>query len=348
VTDSPQSIGHLAVAAPRWVGDLVMATPVLEAALGAAHVARTTILVREALVALLHGSPVEPHLWPTGGRGGERAALRELRPDAVLLLSNSFGTAWRAWLARVPVRAGTSLRGRRAFLTHAVVPPLRDGRRAPVPTAHLQRDVAGLLGVQPADLHPRLYVGEDERAASVERLAALGLEPGAGYVVCTPGAAFGAAKLWPVERFAAALDELHERHGWRGVVSGGPQEGALIGAVADHARHDVLSLAGSPGDLASLKALIAGARLLLVGDSGPRWIAAAFDVPCVSIMGPNVPELTATSLEHCEIVRVEDLDCSPCARRTCPLGHHRCMRDIGVERVVAAAERALASHAVPA
>jgi heptosyltransferase-2 len=339
-------IEHLAIAAPRWVGDLVMSTPVLEAALETEHVTRTTVLVRGSLVPLLAGSPVAPHIRPIEGRRSERAALRELRPDAVLLLSNSFGTAWRAWLARVPLRVGSSLRGRRALLTHAVVPPVRAGRRAPVPTAHLQRDVAGLLGVQPPDLHPRLYASEAERAASAERLAALGLEPGAGYVVCTPGAAFGAAKLWPVERFAAALDQLHETHGWRAVVSGAPKEDALVEAVARSTRHGALSLAGTSRDLASLKALIADARLLLVGDSGPRWIAAAFDVPCVSIMGPNVPELTATSLEHCEVVRVEDLDCSPCARRTCPLGHHRCMQDIDAGQVVAAAERVLAGAPV--
>jgi ADP-heptose:LPS heptosyltransferase len=52
------------------------------------------------------------------------------------------------------------------------------------------------------------------------------------YVMCCPGAAFGAAKLWPPERFAAALDRLHELHGWRGVVSGGPGEEALMEAVA--------------------------------------------------------------------------------------------------------------------
>ena len=71
-------------------------------------------------------------------------------------------------------------------------------------------------------------------------------------------------------------------------------------------------------------------------------MAAAFDVPCVSIMGPNVPELTASSLECCEVVRVEGLACSPCAERRCPLGHHRCMLEIGPEQVVAAAERLLA------
>ena len=81
-----------------------------------------------------------------------------------------------------------------------------------------------------------------------------------------------------------------------------------------------------------------------MGDSGPRWYAAAFDVPCVTIMGPNFPELTATSLEHCTVVRSAPLECQPCIQRTCPLGHHRCMQDIPVASVVEAAVERLRLH----
>jgi heptosyltransferase-2 len=258
-------------------------------------------------------------------------------PDAVLLLSNSFGAALRAWRARVPIRAGVALSGRRALLTHALVPPTRDGRRVPIPTAHLLRDVAGLLGILVPDLHPRLDVRAELVAEERARLARLGVDLERGYVVCCPGAAFGAAKLWPPERFAAVLDALYLERGWRGVVTGGPGEEALVGAVAAASTRGAISLASEPRDLERLKALVRDARLLLVGDSGPRWYAAAFDVPCVSVMGPNFPELTATSLEHARILRVEGLECSPCLERVCPLGHHRCMRDLGSDRVLAAA-----------
>ena len=97
-----------------------------------------------------------------------------------------------------------------------------------------------------------------------------------------------------------------------------------------------------------LKPLIEGSRLLLVGDSGPRWYAAAFDVPCVTVMGPNFPELTASSLEHCEVVRMEGLECGPCLQRVCPLEHHRCMTDLSPERAIDAAERVLVRAPEPA
>lgn len=241
----------------------------------------------------------------------------------------------------MPLRFGSALSQRRWLLTHSVIPPSIGGRRAAIPTAHLLRDVAGLAGIRVDSLHPRLHVRDEVRERQRATLRELGIDLARGYVVCCPGAAFGAAKLWAPDRFAAALDRLYDDHGLRAAVSGGPGEEGLIGAVCAASRRGAVSLGKSERNLETLKALIADAELLLVGDSGPRWVAAAYDVPCVTIMGPNVPELTASSLELCEVVRV-DLDCSPCAERVCPLGHHRCMTSVTVEMVLAAAERMLA------
>ncbi len=333
---------HLLIRTPNWVGDIVMATPMLAAALECEHWPRVTILVRAHLAAVLADGPWEAHVRAVDGARAELELYRRSRPDGVLLLSNSLGAAVRAFLSRVPARFGTALSGRRSLLTHAVVPPMRDGHRVPIPTAHLLRDVAALAGIRPRSLHPHLGVNEglaSEQRALLERL---GLEPGADYVLCTPGAAFGAAKLWPPESFAAVLDALFARHGWRGVVTGGPGEEALVEGVGRACRHPVISLARETRDLARLKPLVRDARLLLVGDSGPRWYAAAFDVPCVTILGPNFPELTASSLELVRVVRREGLECSPCLHRRCPLGHHRCMRTIPPGQVLEAVEDVLA------
>jgi heptosyltransferase-2 len=335
------NVRSLAIRAPNWVGDVVMATPVFAAALADPRFERVRVLIRRPLAKVLEGTVPPDSLVELESSAHELELLRRERPDAVLLLSNSFGAAWRATRAGVPVRAGSALSGRRVLLTHAVVPPTRDGRRAPIPTAHLLRDVAGLLAIHVPSLHPALAASAAERAALRATLAPFGLAPEARYVVCSPGAAFGAAKLWPVERFAAALDALAERRGLAAVVSGGPGEEALMDAVAARTKSGALSLANVPRDLGTLRALVAEASLMLVGDSGPRWFAAAFDVPCVCVMGPNFPELTATSLERARIVRVEGLECSPCVERVCPLGHHRCMTELAVERVVAAAEELL-------
>lgn len=330
---------HLVIRAPNWVGDLVMATPVIEAALADARIARVSVAVRSHLASVLEGGPCEGHLVRIESRRAEAEALRALGADAALLLSNSTGAAWRALRAGIPIRAGAALGGRAPLLSHRVVPPARFGRRSPIPTAHLHRDVAGLLGILVPDLHPRMYAAPELCRSVRGELEERGLGAGEAYVLCAPGAAFGAAKLWPPEHHARVLDELFERHGWRGVVTGGPAEAAEIRAVAELCAHPAIDLANAPRDLTRLKALVHDAALLLVGDSGPRWYAAAFDVPCVTLMGPNSPELTASSLERCEVVRLEGLECAPCLRRRCPLDHHRCMRDLLPAHALAAVER---------
>jgi len=339
--------GHLVIRGPNWVGDLVMASAVLEAALRSVEGGpgspqpwdTVTILVRKHLAPVLADGPCEPRTVAFTGSAGEVEAYARLRPDAVALFTNSLGAAWRA--RKAPMRIGTALSGRRALLTHAVVPPTRDGRRFPIPMPHLFRDVVGLAGIQVPDLHFRLYVRAELVERERARLARLGLAEDEPYVLCCPGAAFGAAKMWIPGHYARALDRIHEEHGLRAVVTGGPGEEPLVEAVVGGCSHAALSLANEERDLEGLKALVSGARLMVVGDSGPRFVAAAFDTPSVTVMGPSSPDLTGNSFEIGEFARVSELECAPCLQRFCPLGHHRCMIELAPEVVVAAAGRVL-------
>jgi lipopolysaccharide heptosyltransferase II len=329
-------VSDLYIRAPNWVGDLTMATPVLAAAAEDARWDRVHVGLRAHLAPLLSDAPFSIRVHGLASAGAELALLRELRPDAALLLSSSFRCAWLAWRVRVPVRAGAAVAGRRPLLTHSLLPATLHGRRIPTPTAHLLRDVAGLVGVSVPDLHPRLGLSDDGRRRIRQRLEALGVA--GDYVLACPGAAFGSAKLWPPTRFAEVLDALAKDRGLGVVITGAPSEAALVRAVGGACKSKVATV---EVDLVELRALVAGAALLLVGDSGPRWIAAAFDVPCVSVMGPNFPEQTASSLERATVVRRNDLECAPCLQRRCPLGHQRCMTELEVAPVVAAAERLL-------
>lgn len=326
---------RLAIRAPNWVGDLVMATATIDAACADPRIERIDVLLRAALAPLLADQGWRARLVPIASRREERAIYRRLAPDAALLLASSAGAAWRA--RDVPVRAGVAIGLRRHLLTHVALPPTRAGRRVPVPTAHAHRDAAGLLGILVDDLRPRLVVGEPARRRARELLGELGLAPDERYHLAAPGAGFGASKLWPPGHFARALDRLHEERGARAVLTGGPNEDAALEAVRERCRHRALSLAGRPRDLSQLAALVAGADLVLVGDSGPRWVAAALGVPCVVVMGPNFPELTATALERTRVLRVVGLECAPCLERRCPLGHHRCLVELDPERAVRAA-----------
>jgi len=212
----------LSIRAPNWVGDLVMATPVLESAIASPRWSRVDILVRRHLAPVLWDGPCAERVVAIDTDRSEIASYKKLAPDTVLLLSSSFGAAWRAWRGGVRERIGAALSGRRLLLTKPFVPPMRDGRRIAIPTAHLLRDVARTAGIDVGDLHPRLHVREEIVRADDEMLARLGIDLARGYVACCPGAAFGAAKLWPPEHFAVALDRIGAAHDWQAVVTGGP------------------------------------------------------------------------------------------------------------------------------
>jgi len=88
--------------------------------------------------------------------------------------------------------------------------------------------------------------------------------------------------------------------------------------------------------------LLSWTSLLLTVDSGPMHLAAALDTPLVALCGPTDLRRwrpSARAGRHALISRAAP--CAPCNARVCPLGHHRCMQDIGIAEVVDAALRML-------
>jgi heptosyltransferase-2 len=94
-----------------------------------------------------------------------------------------------------------------------------------------------------------------------------------------------------------------------------------------------------------LTALLARSRALVTNDSGPAHVASAVGTPVVAVFGPTVPAFGYTPFdERNRIVELAGLACRPCSShgpQVCPLGHHRCMREIGPAEVVAALDAAL-------
>ncbi len=88
--------------------------------------------------------------------------------------------------------------------------------------------------------------------------------------------------------------------------------------------------------LAEVKALVRRAKLLLTNDTGPRQIAIAVGTPVVVLMGPTDPRRTQQHMERQRVLR-EDVDCSPCQLKTCPIDH-RCMTRLSPERAISAAQ----------
>lgn len=320
------------IVAPNWVGDSVMALPVLDA-LGASG-RRLGVLARPHLAPLLRLHPaVDRTIERRDGAQESVEALRRCRFDEAVILPNSFRSAWIAYRAGIPRRWG--------YRTGWRTPLLRPGVRRPRlrPPRHQTLDYRELIramGIEQLDWRPRLALDDETLAAGRERLERGGIDLAARPVIgLFPGAQFGPSKRWPRERFVE-LSRLLRRElpGSRQVLIAGPSE-VWLGVRLYELTGKIHPLVGPDLELPGLAGVLAHLDLLVTNDSGPMHLAAALGVPCVSLFGPTDPRRTAPVGEGHRILYTNRW-CSPCFRRRCPLIHHRCLRDIGSDEALVA------------
>jgi heptosyltransferase-2 len=339
---------NIAVFCPNWVGDAVMATPALRALRDHFPDAHLIGILKPYVAGVLEGAPWldEIILLDRHGRQGERwprvaARLRRLQPDLAVLFPNSFRSALVAWLGRCRRRVGYARYARGWLLTDALDAP-RDahGHLVPSPALDSYNRLAGHVGCAALSNRMELFTtANDETAAdAVWRQAGFDRSP---EVVClNPGAAFGSAKHWPADSFAALAQALVDRRGSTVLVLCGPGEQQLaqhIAILAD--RPGVQTLAEHPLSLGLTKACIRRAAVLITTDSGPRHFAAAFDRPVVTLFGPT--HIAWTETYYARAIHLQkNVPCGPCQLRVCPLDH-RCMKELTPMEVLTAAERLL-------
>jgi len=303
------------VVAPNWIGDALMAQPLLTrlkqsgttidvlAPEWVAPVARRMPEVSAVIAAPFRHGPLQLR---------ERWRLaRELRRGGyaqAFVLPNTWKSALVPFLARIPRRVGYAGEARYGLLNS-----IHRNTDAPMPL-HYAR-LAGPLGddVLP---QPKLKVTENEVDETRRRFGIAG-----GYVVLCPGAEYGPAKRWPY------FKELAARLG-RPVVLLGSAKDAETGADLPG-----LNLLGRT-TLDDAIRLIAGADAVVSNDSGLMHVAAALGRPQVALFGSSSPEHTPPASDKARVLWLH-LECSPCFARECPLGHFRCMKEISVERVLA-------------
>jgi heptosyltransferase-2 len=338
--DKP-SYRRILVTIPNWVGDVVLATPVLAALRARFADARITYLMRPYVREVVAGGGWHDAevFWPEQ-RGLRRelrmrdltGRLRAERFDLALLLTNSFRSALVAWLARIPRRVGYARDGRSWLLTDRLKPLKRDGQFVPSPVLPYYIKIAEHVGCPVSDRKLRLGITPDQERAGAELAHHYGLDDGGAYTVINPGAAFGAAKCWLPERFAEVCDRLWSEFDLRAVVVGAPNEAPLMREIVRLAKTGVICCDEPGTTLGSLKVIIRDAALLVCNDTGPRHYGNAYDVPTVTIFGPTHQAWTDTDYGG-EIKIQVPVECGPCQLPTCPLDL-RCMTGVTVDMVM--------------
>ncbi|HEV8631125.1 MAG TPA: lipopolysaccharide heptosyltransferase II [Thermoanaerobaculia bacterium] len=319
------------VVMPNWVGDCVMALPVLEAL--ASSDRQLVSLAKPSLVPLLRLLPPITEIVERGGDDAETIArLRATGCVEAVVLPNSIRSAWLPYQAGIPYRWGYR-GGWRAPLLRPPVQRPRARRGARRPQVEDYRELLQALDVPlPASWAPHLMLAPELLAVGRERLQRARLPDSGLLVGLGASAEWGPSKRWPWRRFADLANALRrEMPGARQVIFAGPKE--VWTAVRIHEESGKLHpVIGPDLDLRGLAAVLAHLDLLVTNDTGPMHLAAALGVPCLALFGPTDPRRTAPAGEGHRVLYT-DRWCSPCFRRRCPLLHHRCLRDIGVATV---------------
>ncbi len=269
------------------------------------------------------------------GVGSLIGALRRQRLDVVLLLTNSLSTGTFAWLSGAR-RVGFALHGRRLLLTDPLFVQRERGRRVPASAVDHYLDVVGVLGCQAVSKVPQLATTDADEAVADALWQGFGWSRQEPVAVLNTGGAYGAAKTWPAEHFSNLARWLVEHHDLHVLLLCGPAERDMVAWICQHAHHPrIKSLAKQPLSIGLSKACVRRGAVMVTTDSGPRHFAAAFGVPAVTLFGPTDPRWSDNY--HPAAIDLQlDVDCGPCAKRVCPLEHHRCMRELTVSHVAAA------------
>lgn len=326
----PDDAGAVLVIGPSWVGDMVMAQPLVDLLRRRQDTAAVDILAPAWSAPLIHRMPGVRRALDAPFRHGQlglsaRHRLgRELRRERyrqAIVLPNSFKSALVARFARIPLRTGWRGEWRYPLLNDCRV---LDEARYPLMVQRFAALAQAPDEPLPDPLPvPRLLA--DARGVE-EALRVHRLDRDRPVLALCPGAEFGEAKQWPAEHHAE-LAAGRIRDGWQVWLFGSANDRPIADSIRDRlsAEERVLchNLTGRTS-LAQAIDLLSVADAVVSNDSGLMHVAAALRRPLVALFGSTSWSFTPPMSEPVAMLAT-DIDCRPCFQRSCPLGHRHCL-----------------------
>jgi heptosyltransferase-2 len=320
-----------------------MTMPALEAVRANFPDATITVLARPWVIPLLENHPAVNRVIPYSRGNGFKEdfleiirVVRQIRTedfDLTILFQNAFEAALLTFLGGIKNRVGYNTDGRGFLLSHGV------RRREDIMKGHqVEYYLAILKGMdwEAESKDPTLFVDPKEIESMSALLLTYGIDEGDFVVALSPGAIYGPAKRWPVERFARIGDWASEKWGAKVLIMGSAGEKDICEGVSKAMKRPSFDLSGMTS-LAGAMALIKRCGFFVTNDSGLMHVAAALHVPLVAIFGSTDPIATGPRSPNAKIVQHET-ECAPCLKPECP-EDYRCMLSITPEEVWEKMER---------
>lgn len=323
---------QILIAGPAWVGDMVMAQslfitlkhkpfPVEIDVL--APVWSNPILARMPEVREAINLPVGHGEFGLLRRYQLGKSLRSKKYNQAIITPRSYKAALVPFFAKAKQRTGY-----RGEMRYGVINDMRSLDKG-ILKQTVQRYVA--LAAEkgtsqaPNIPFPRLTVDKNNLQQLLDKLD---LKLSTPVVALLPGAEYGEAKRWPVEYYKQLANKLYEQ-GFQVWILGSEKDYAAAEIIAKG--KIAINLCGKTNLEDSID-LLSVCKSAVTNDSGLMHIAAAVDIPLVAIYGSSTPDYTPPLTEKVKIEYLA-LECSPCFKRVCPLGHTNCLKELKPELI---------------
>ena len=326
------------VISPGWIGDLVMAQGLFRHLQQQHQALQLDVLAPPWAKSLLARMPEVHQMIESALVHGKFDLKERLRLgrlcraegyDQAIVLPNSFKSALIPFFSGIKKRTGWLGEQRWGLLND-----VRRGRKTRYEMT-IEQYIA--LGFSDSEKPAKPYL-LPKIIANQEKLSALALEFGVNLsekpiIALCPGAAFGSSKQWPAEYFSELACQMLEK-GWQVWIFGGPNDRAVAGMIQQMSANRCHDFVGKT-NLGQAIDLLAQAKVVVSNDSGLMHISAALSRSLVAVYGSTSADRTPPLGDKVKILNLH-LSCSPCFKRECPLGHHRCMLDLKPSMVLAA------------
>ena len=252
--------------------------------------------------------------------------LRSNHYDQAILLPNSWKSALIPFVATIPVRTG--------YMRECRWGLLNDVRWLDknLLTMTVQRFVAlGLpktTALPPECPIPRIVINEEQQNQVIEKFKLTCSEK---ILALCPGAEYGEAKRWPASYYVEVAKQKIAQ-GWQVWLFGSDKDKATAEQINQEVSGACIDFTGRTS-LAEAVDLMSLVDVVVSNDSGLMHVAAALDKKIIALYGSSDPGFTPPLNNKAHVISLK-LECSPCFKRECPLGHTRCLTDIKPEQVL--------------
>lgn len=270
------------------------------------------------------------------GRRAIGKTLQEAKYDQAFICPNSAKSALIPWFAKIPKRTGW-----KGEMRYGLLNDLRPNKKSfqymverYVALAHPKEemiDSSSLGGLEKLP-RPALTIDKVEQQKTAEKL---NLTIDRSTVGLCPGAEFGPAKKWPEEHYAKVATAMAST-GKQVWLFGSQKDletcNGIKALVPEELQSKIYVLAGQTSLIEAVD-LLGACQTVVANDSGLMHVAAAVGCNVVAVYGSTSPKYTPPLAEKVEIVHT-DIDCRPCFKRECPLGHLKCLKDLKPKSVI--------------